>query len=100
MARSSPTTPFALWLCHYLPHRLLCPSSRLVILTEVAHLRRFLLLMQAILTCPPLLRLRGGGSRVGKPLQSIQLGRAGLPIRFSSFVLVLWAFGHVFASSE
>jgi hypothetical protein len=56
--------------------------------------------MQAILMRMPLLRLRGGGSRGGQPLQSIQLGRAGLPLRFSSFVLLLWAFGHVFASLE
>jgi hypothetical protein len=100
MANMSPTTPFAVWLRHHLPHGLFCPSSRLVILTEIAYFCWFLLLMQAVLAGLPLLRLRGGRSRVGKPLQSIQLRRAGLPISFSSFVLLLWVFGHVFASLE
>jgi hypothetical protein len=56
--------------------------------------------MQALLARPPLLCLRGGGSRVGQPLQSIELRRAGFPISFRAFVLLLWAFCDGFFPSE
>jgi hypothetical protein len=100
MANVSPTTPFAVWLRHHLPHGLFCPSSGFIIVTKIAHFCWLLLLMQAILARLPLLCLRGGGSRVGQPLQSIQLGRAGLFIALRLFVFLFRAFGYGFASLE
>jgi hypothetical protein len=56
---------------------------------EVPDLRGFFLLLQAILACPPLLRLNVCSRGLGKALKSVEMRRAGLnPILGLLFALL------------
>ena len=85
--------------CRFRHHLLYCgfnPCSGLCIMRDPAPLK-VSPRVQAILAGAPLLGLRSGGSRIGQPLQSIQLGRTGRTLGFGLLVLLLRAFGHVSA---